>query len=322
VSLPIKLAAAMAAVVLCWAYSPIGIHIGLQSYSPGHLALLRFLIASAFMAVIALCMGIGLPRLRDVPWLMMLGFFAVVLHHVVLNMGQRWVSPGASSVLAQTAPLFSTLIAALFLKESVSRWRWSWVAVGLAGVLVVIWADKGVGEFRPEGLLLLLAALSWSIYFALQKHYCNRYSPLTIVCYMIWAGTLMLCVYWPGLKEELLNAPARVNGAVLLLGLFPSALAYLLWGYVLSHTQISRSVGVMYLIPPVAMVMAALILGSKVSPGVLLGAAIIVGSVIAMSREGAATGISDTRGRKLDCDAVRSDVIASKPAPTEAAHRP
>jgi len=168
VSFSLKLVAAMAAVVLCWAYSPIGIHIGLESYTPGHLALLRFLIASAFMAVIALFAGIGLPRLRDVPWLMLLGFFAVVLHHVVLNMGQRWVSPGASSVLAQTAPLFSTLIAAIFLKESVSRWRWLWVAVGLVGVVLVIWADKGVGEFRPQGLLLLVAALSWRIYFALQ----------------------------------------------------------------------------------------------------------------------------------------------------------
>lgn len=283
-SLSLKLVAAMAAVVLCWAYSPIGIHIGLESYSPGHLALLRFLIASAFMAVIALFAGIGLPRLRDVPWLMLLGFFAVVLHHVVLNMGQRWVSPGAASVLAQTAPLFSTLIAAIFLKESVSRWRWLWVSVGLVGVVLVIWADKGVGEFHPQGLLLLLAALSWSIYFALQKHYGNRYSPLTIVCYMIWAGTLMLCVYWPGLVDEMRNASAGGNGAVLILGLFPSALAYLLWGYVLAHTEVSRSVGVMYLIPPVAMVMAAVVLGSAVAPGVVLGAAIVVGSVIVMSR--------------------------------------
>lgn len=276
--------AAMAAVVLCWAYSPIGIHIGLESYSPGHLALLRFLIASGFMAVVAVFAGIGLPRLRDAPWLMVLGFFAIVLHHVALNIGQRWVSPGASSVLAQSAPVFSTLIACVFLKESVSRWRWLWVGVGLLGALVVIVADKGLGAFHPQGLLILLAALSWSIYFTLQKHYSTRYSPLTLVCYTIWAGTLQLCVYWPGLADEVMNAPARVNGAVLLLGVFPSALAYLFWAYVLAHTQVSRSVNVMYLIPPVAMVMAAIVLGSTVSIGVGVGAAIVVGSMVAMSR--------------------------------------
>ena len=281
----IRLAAAAGAVVLCWAYSPIGIHIGLQSYSPGHLALLRFLVASLFMGVVALFIGIGLPRRVDIPWLLLLGLFAIVFHHVALNMGQRWVSPGASSVLAQSTPIFSTLIAALWLKESVSVWRWCWVGVGLVGALVVIWGDKGLGSFKPQGLLILLAALSWSVYFTLQKHYSSRYSPLTIVCYTIWAGTLLLGVYWPGLGQAVINAPLRVNAAVLVLGVFPSALAYLFWAYVLAHTDVSRAVGVMYLVPPVAMLMAALMLGSTVTAGVLLGAAIVLTSVFAMRKE-------------------------------------
>jgi len=58
-----------------------------------------------------------------------------------------------------------------------------------------------------------------------------------------------------------------------------------LWGFVLNHTEVSRSVSVMYLIPPVAMVLAAAVLGSEVSAGVVAGAAIVLGSVIAMSRE-------------------------------------
>ena len=279
-----QIIAALAAVVLCWAYSPIGINIGLQDYSPGHLALLRFLIASVFMAAVALVLRIGLPRLRDVPWLIVLGFFAIVLHHVALNFGQRWISPGASSVLAQSAPLFSTLIARVFLKETVSGWRWLWVAVGFLGALVVVISDKGITGFRPQGLLVLLAAFSWSVYFALQKHYSNRYSPLTLVCYTIWSGTLLLGVYAPGLVDAVLNAPARVNGAVLLLGIFPSALAYLFWAFVLARAEVSRVVGVMYLIPPVAMVMAAVVLGSTVSIGVMAGAAIVLTSVMAMSR--------------------------------------
>ena len=283
---PVKLTLVIASVILCWAYSPIGVHIGLHSYSPGQLALLRFLIASLFMGGVALVMGIGRPRLRDVPWLLVLGFFGVFLHHTSLNYGQQWVTAAASSVLAQSAPLFSVLVAFFCLKERVSAWRWGCVLLGLLGVLVVIWGDQGLGEIDPRGLLILLAAVSWSVYFALQKHYAHRYSPLTMACYMVWAGTLMLCVNLPGLPAAVVQAPLAENVAVLVLGIFPSALAYLAWGYVLKHVEVSRASVAMYLIPPVAMVMAATLLGEHIAVQVMLGAVIVLASVAAISLEG------------------------------------
>ncbi|QDH67050.1 DMT family transporter [Pseudomonas azotoformans] len=282
----VKLTLVIASVILCWAYSPIGVHMGLHSYSPGQLALLRFLIASLFMGGVALVMGIGRPRLRDFPWLLVLGFFGVFLHHTAINYGQQWVTAAASSVLAQSAPLFSVLIAFFCLKERVSAWRWGCVLLGLLGVLVVIWGDQGLGEIDPRGLLILLAAVSWSVYFALQKHYAHRYSPLTMACYMVWAGTLMLCVNLPGLPAAVVQAPLAENVAVLVLGIFPSALAYLAWGYVLKHVEVSRASVAMYLIPPVAMVMAATLLGEHIAVQVMLGAVIVLASVAAISLEG------------------------------------
>lgn len=282
----LKLTLVTASVILCWAYSPIGVHLGLHSYSPGQLALLRFLIASLFMAGVALVLGIGRPRWRDVPWLLVLGFFGVFLHHTALNYGQQWVTAAASSVLAQSAPLFSVLIAFWVLKERVSVWRWACVSLGLVGVGVVICGDRGIGEIDPRGVLILLAALSWSVYFALQKHYAHRYSPLTMACYMVWAGTLMLCVNLPGLPAAVLRAPLTENLAVLVLGIFPSALAYLAWGYVLKHVEVSRASVAMYLIPPVAMTMAATLLGEHIALQVALGGVIVLASVAAISLEG------------------------------------
>ncbi|WP_044275070.1 DMT family transporter [Pseudomonas fluorescens] len=283
---PLKLTLVIASVILCWAYSPIGVHMGLHSYSPGQLALLRFLIASVFMGGVAWVVGIGRPPLRDVPWLLVLGFFGVFLHHTSLNYGQQWVTAAASSVLAQSAPLFSVLIAFLCLKERVSAWRWGCVLLGLAGVVVVIWGDRGIGDINPQGLLILLAACSWSVYFAIQRHHAQRYSPLTMACYMVWSGTLMLCVNLPGLPVAIVQAPMVENLAVLVLGIFPSALAYLAWGYVLKHVEVSRASVAMYLIPPVAMLMAATLLGEHVTLQVMLGAVIVLASVAAISLEG------------------------------------
>lgn len=305
---PVKLTLVIASVILCWAYSPIGVHMGLHSYSPGQLALLRFLIASLFMGGVALVMGIGRPRLRDVPWLLVLGFFGVFLHHTAINYGQQWVTAAASSVLAQSAPLFSVLIAFFCLKERVSAWRWGCVLLGLLGVLVVIWGDQGLGEIDPRGLLILLAAVSWSVYFALQKHYAHRYSPLTMACYMVWAGTLMLCVNLPGLPAAVVQAPLAENVAVLVLGIFPSALAYLAWGYVLKHVEVSRASVAMYLIPPVAMVMAATLLGEHIAVQVMLGAVIVLASVAAISLEGRWRSVAQAE----DAQAVAVEVLGDE----------
>ncbi|MEO6678578.1 MAG: EamA family transporter, partial [Pseudomonas sp.] len=231
---PLKIILAMAFVVGCWGYSPTGIHIGLQAYAPGHLALLRFLVASVFMAVIAMFNGISLPKLRDLPLLIALGFFAVSLHHVLLNFGQQGVSAGASSVLAQSTPLFSTLLARFVFKDRVSVWRWGCVLLGLIGVVIVVAGDKGLGSIDAHGLLILAAAVSWSFYFALQKHHTGRYDGLTLTCYTVWSGTVLLLVYLPGLADQVLRTPVAVQMAVIGLGVLPSALAYLAWAFVLA----------------------------------------------------------------------------------------
>jgi drug/metabolite transporter (DMT)-like permease len=282
---PVKLILAMAFVVACWGYSPTGIHIGLQAYDPGHLALLRFLLASAFMAMIAVFRGISLPNRRDLPLLFALGFFAVSLHHVALNFGQQSVSAGASSVLAQSTPLFSTLLARFVFKDRVSAWRWGCVFLGLIGVVIVVAGDHGLGSIDAHGLLILLAAVSWSFYFALQKHHSRRYDGLTLVCYTVWFGTLLLLVYLPGLVSQVITAPVEVQFAVIGLGIFPSALAYLAWAYVLTHVDLSRATMTLYLIPPTAMAIASFALGERPTLMIVGGALVVLVSVLALNME-------------------------------------
>ena len=129
--------------------------------------------------------------------------------------------------------------------------------LGLVGVAIVVSGDRGVGEIDAHGLLILLAAVSWSIYFALQKHHARRYDGLSLTCYAVWSGTLLLLIYLPGLSDAVMKAPLRVQWAVLALGVFPSALAYLAWGFVLRHVDLSRATMTLYLIPPTAMGIAS-----------------------------------------------------------------
>lgn len=280
---PLKIVLATLFVVLCWAYSPAGIHIALQGYEPGHLALARFIVASLFMAFVAVWRGISLPRLKDLPLLILLGLFAVFGHHVALNFGQRGVSAGASSVLAQSTPLFTLLIGFFVLRQRVSAWHWGCLVLGMLGAAIVAVADRGLGTLDAHGLLVLLAALSWSIYFTLQKLHGHRYDGLTMVCYTVWTGTALLLVYLPGLGAAVTAASPQANLAVLILGVFPSALAYLGWAYVLSHSDVSRASMALYLIPPCAILIAAVLLGEQPSLLVVLGALVVLSSVLALN---------------------------------------
>ncbi|WP_369919595.1 DMT family transporter [Marinomonas polaris] len=280
-----KLVIATMFVVVCWAYSPIGIHLGLASYSPGQLALLRFIIASIFMGIVAIYQGVQVPKVKDIPLLFVLGFFAVALHHIALNFGQRGVSAGAASVLAQSTPIFTVIISRCVLKERINLWRWCCVFCGMIGALIVVIGDKGIGNISLNGLLILVAACSWSVYFILQKRYSQSYSTLTMVCYTVWTGTVVLLVFSPGLLDSMQASNFQVNFAVVILGIFPSALAYVAWAYVLSHTEVSKISIVLYLIPPTAMVMASFILGELPSILVVLGGGIVILSVLAMSLE-------------------------------------
>ncbi|QBF28678.1 DMT family transporter [Pseudomonas tructae] len=280
---PLKIVLATLFVVVCWAYSPTGIHIALHGYEPGHLALARFIVASLFMAIVAVWRGISLPRLKDLPLLLLLGFFAVFAHHVAINFGQRGISAGASSVLAQSTPLFSVLIACFILRQKVSARHWGCLVLGMLGAAMVVAADNAIAGLNAHGLLVLLAALSWSIYFTLQKLHGHRYDGLTMVCYTLWAGTALLLVYLPGLAGAVSAASLQANLAVLMLGIFPSALAYLGWAYVLSHTEVSRATMALYLIPPCAMLIAAFLLGEQPALPVIAGAVVVLISVLALN---------------------------------------
>ncbi len=59
------------------------------------------------------------------------------------------------------------------------------------------------------------------------------------MCYIIWFGTIPLLFYSANLPNEVLHATWQANMSVVLLGIFPSAMAYVLWGYVLKKYAVN-----------------------------------------------------------------------------------
>jgi drug/metabolite transporter (DMT)-like permease len=211
--------------LLFWASAFAAIRVGLTAYEPGHLALLRFLIASAVLGVYAVVTRMRLPEVRDLPAVLLMGLVGITLYHVPLNYGEVTVTAGAASLLISSAPTFTALLASLFLGERLKVWGWAGIGVSFVGAALIAFGEGEGVRFEPRALLILLAAVCTSLYFILQKRYLKKYNALQLSAYSIWAGTLLMLFFLPGLIRELPTAPLNATLAVAYLGVFPAALA-------------------------------------------------------------------------------------------------
>jgi drug/metabolite transporter (DMT)-like permease len=247
---------ALAGTVVFWASAFAGIRAGLGEYGPGEIALFRFVVASVVLGCIALVTRMRLPERRDLPAVFLAGFLAFTVYHVALNYGEVAVEAGAASVLINTAPLFTALLAVTFLGERLRVLGWVGMAVSFFGA-VLISAGEGEGfGLAPQALLILLAALSSSIYFVIQKPYLQKYGALAFTTYAVWAGTLLSLVFLPGLISQMGAAPPGTTLAMVYLGVFPTAIAYVTYAYAFSRMPASRAVSFLYLIPVMAYLIA------------------------------------------------------------------
>ena len=280
---PVKLYACIALTVLCWGYSPIGVHSALMAYRPEQIALLRFILASLFLLVLVAKKGIQPLKIKDLPALSILGIFSVTLHHLLINAGQQYVSAVASSILSQSIPLFTLLISAFVLKQRIQLKQWGCILLGLVGAVLVITADRGVEPPSLYSLFIVWAAVAWAIYFNLYKKFALNYDVLSMMCYVIWLGTLPLLLFSPHLPQAVMAASWQANLSIVLLGIFPSALAHVLWGSVLKTLPLTQASSFLYCTPLVAIVLGLIMTGERPSLGVLIGGVIIIISLIIMN---------------------------------------
>lgn len=102
-----------------------------------------------------------------------------------------------------TMPIWTAILAAMFLGERITRWKLAAIALGVVGVVMIV--RPATGEINPGQLIALIAAVGFGVSVAMVKSLTRTEQTLTIIFYMLavqTAGSLLPALYswqWPSL---------------------------------------------------------------------------------------------------------------------------
>ncbi len=270
--------------LLFWGSAFPAIRITLETYSPGHLALFRLIIASITLFIWAIIRGIRLPAIKDLPEILALGITGIAVYHVALNYGETTISAGAAGFIIGSSPIFATLFSVIWLKNHPKMFAWIGIFISFLGITFIAFGENGGLQFSKGAFMVLLAAMSGGLFCVIQKKLLRKYSAFELTAYSMWIGTILITFFIPGLCNTIQTAPLKSTIAVIYLGVFPAAFAYVTWAYILSKLSVARAVSFLYLVPIIAVIIAWFWL--KETPKILslIGGAIALAGVVIVNK--------------------------------------
>lgn len=281
--------AAAATTVVLWASAFVGIRAVGHDLSPGALALGRMLVGALTLTAILTVVrvrrrspGPPLPRGRLLAAVVIWGAAWFGVYNLALNAAERHLDAGTTALLVNVAPVVVAVLAGLLLGEGFPARLLAGMAVAFAGVVLIAAASSAGGADLSGVLLGLLAALVYAGAAVAQKRLLPRVDALTMTWTGAVAGAVALLPFLPSLVAALATAPPTAVAGVVYLGVFPTGVAFLTWGYALTRTTAGRLAATTYAIPPVVVGLSWALLGEVPAPAALAGGLLcLVGVAVA-----------------------------------------
>jgi drug/metabolite transporter (DMT)-like permease len=273
------LAAALVSICL-WSSAYVGIRAATRTIAPGALALGRLTIGSVLLGMLLARRGaIRLTR-RELALLCFAGFLWFGLYNVALNTAERVVDAGTAAMVVNIAPLMIMALAALFLKEHLTRGLLIGGAVAFLGVMCIGLATRS-GDAPWWGVLLcVVATIASAGGVVAEKPVLTRVSALQVTWTCCVIGAICCLPYAPRLVHDVRTAATADLAWMAYLGVFPTSVAFTCWAYALARGTASRLAALAYLVPPITIGLSWSILGEVPKLVAILGGALCLAGVI------------------------------------------
>jgi len=287
-----KTYASILAAVLLWSASFVLVKIGLTEVTPIYLAALRFSLATIVFAGCALAKfdvrQIKTFAKNNFAMLFALGIVGVTLPNISQNLGMRYITASMSSILQNSSPAFTLILAAIFLHESLGYRKVSGLTLSLIGVTII----SLNGSFSLLGdsmtfygnLMLIFSAVCYSTYTIIGKKIIANNSPLLILALSTLMGTLPLDIISIAVEPVELAYSVNIWGVLLGLSILCTVIGTLLYFEALRELEASKTNFFTFLIPVFAVIQASVFLSERIYPYQIgCGVLIIVGIWLAQT---------------------------------------
>ena len=267
--------------VVLWSTGFIGARLGLPHSEPLTFLFVRYLLVVALLLALALLSKAPWPA-RAMDWFH-IGVAGLLIHGIYLggvfiaiSMG---LPAGVAALVAGLQPLLVAVGAGLFLRETVVRKQWLGLALGLAGVALVL-ANQLGSAFELAALLpCVISLLSITCGNVYQKRFCSQFDwrtgavaqfvPTVVFTGIAAALTETLRIDW---VPEMVFA---MGWLVLVLSL--GAVSLLNW--LIRNNNAVNVASLFYLVPPCTAVVAWLLFGESFAGTALAGMGLVVWGV-------------------------------------------
>jgi drug/metabolite transporter (DMT)-like permease len=272
--------ARLALLALLWGSSFLWIAIALRGFSPVQIAAIRLALGALVLLAICYFRGLRLPA-SGLVWLHLTvaAVFANAIPYALFAIGEQHVSSSVAGVLNATTPLWTLVIAfGAGHERRISGPKLAGFIVGLAGTLVIFspWAS-GSQIASAGGLVCLAAAASYGVSYVYMDRFLARRGipPLVLSAGQLSAAAIELAIVLPFAGLQPVHPRWGAIAALAVLGAFGTGIAYVLNYRLITDEGTTASV-VTYLLPIVAVILGAAILGDHITVQIIGGMVIVL----------------------------------------------
>jgi drug/metabolite transporter (DMT)-like permease len=274
--------------IFIWGTTYISTKILLTELTPVEILFYRF--AIAYLALFLIYPKIEkIASLREELLFFCLGFTGICLYFLFQNMALQYSLASNVGLLVSVTPIL-TAIAVHFTTpdEKLNPRLLVGFLVAICGIFLVIFNGKFVLQLNPLGdILALLTAIVWAVYSVLLKKVAPDRNPVYVVRKTFFYGLLAIIPWLFLLKFEFklgrgLGWPIIFN--MLFLGLFASALCFVMWNRAIKIMGVIKASNYIYLVPLITMVTSVWVLREKVNAWMIFGGFLILAGVYIAER--------------------------------------